>query len=79
MYIRRIYGIVTLIILVSVLLSGCMFGKLKEEMEEFEETWYIIGGFLTNQSPHQKEVVVVAYEDTPGKKVAVKALSLIHI
>ena len=43
-------------------------------MEEFEETFYIIGGFITNQSPHQKDVVVLAYEDTPGEKVAVKAM-----
>jgi pimeloyl-ACP methyl ester carboxylesterase len=58
------------------LVSGCAFFKLEEEMEEFEETFYIIGGFITNQSPHQKDVVVVAYEDTPGEKVAVKAMIL---
>jgi hypothetical protein len=36
MYTRRLYRILTLITLVSVLLSGCMFAKLEEEMEEFE-------------------------------------------
>jgi len=73
---RRMQGICVAAALLLFLVSGCAFFKLEEEMEDFEETWFIIGGFITNQSPHQKDVVVVAYEDTPGEKVAVKAIIL---
>jgi pimeloyl-ACP methyl ester carboxylesterase len=53
-----------------------MFGELKEEMEEWEAAFYIIGGYITNQSPHKQDLVVLAYPDTPGEKVAVKAMIL---
>ena len=76
MRIRRQYGILVLIILASALLGSCMFQQLEEEMEEFEEAFFIIGGVIMNQSPHQKDIVVVAYEDTTGKKAAVKAMIL---
>ena len=76
MRIRRRYKALASILLVSMLFSGCMFSQLQEEMEEFEEDFYIIGGVITNRSPHQKDIVVVTYEDTPDKKVAVKAIIL---
>ena len=73
---RRLLGIGVAAALLLFLTGGCAFFTLEEEMEEFEEAWFVIGGFITNQSPHQKEVVLVAYEDTPGGKVAVKAMIL---
>jgi pimeloyl-ACP methyl ester carboxylesterase len=74
MDIRRLFAILALTALTALLFSGCMFFRLEEEMEDFEETWFVIGGFITNQSPHQKDVVVMAYEDSPGEKVAIKAI-----
>jgi pimeloyl-ACP methyl ester carboxylesterase len=73
---RTMQGICLVTVLLLFLVSGCMFAKLEKEMEDFEETWFIIGGYINNQSPHQKDVVVVAYEDTSGEKVAVKAMIL---
>jgi pimeloyl-ACP methyl ester carboxylesterase len=73
---RRLYGICLAAVLMFFGISGCAFFELEEELEEFEETFFLIGGVITNQSPHRKEVVVVAYEETSGEKVPVKAMIL---
>ena len=73
---RRLTNTVIALALMFCMLGGCMFAKLEEELEEFEETFYIVGGVITNQSPHQKDIVVFAYEDTPGEKAPVKAIIL---
>ena len=70
---RRLHRTCVVATLLFFLFSGCAFFTLEEELEEFEDT-FLVGGKITNQSPHQKDVVVVAYEDTSGEKAAVKAM-----
>lgn len=76
MDIRRSFEMLAAVVLVGVLLGGCMFAKLEEEIEEFDETFFILTGRVTNQSPHQKEVVVVAYNETAEGKTPAKATIL---
>ena len=73
---HRLHKILIVSVLLIFMLSGCMFGELKEELEEFEDTFYLIGGYITNRSPHNKDLVLLAYPDTSGNKVAVKAMIL---
>nr|WP_321399315.1 alpha/beta hydrolase [uncultured Desulfobacter sp.] len=48
------------------LLQGCMFFKLKEELTEFEDDFALLQGNIAVESPPKKNVLVVAYENTPS-------------
>ena len=44
--------------------NGCIFSKLKKDLAELEKS-YGLRGKIINDSPHQKNVVVVIYEKSP--------------
>ncbi len=51
-------------IALAILLQGCMFFKLKEELTGLEKTFVLLGE-ITSESPQKKDIIVVAYQKTP--------------
>ena len=72
MNMRWLKGPCCCVILVMLLLSGCAFFKLEEELVEFEQTFWLTGK-ITHQSPRQKEVVIVLYRRTSDGNQVVTA------
>ena len=60
-------GQIFVLLLSIILLHGCMFGKLKEDIQVMESV-AIIGGEITTQSPLQQPLTVLIYTEFDGQK-----------
>lgn len=60
-------GYIVALLMLVVLLHGCMFGKLKEDIQIMESVSGI-GGKIVNQSPLQQPLTVLIYTETDGRK-----------